>query len=93
MRRFQTIIAINFETRRGACRIAVCAEGGKLVIEGPSYDQYDHAGDAISAGNHAHFIARSAILRKPSTENLKPPRTGDKLFPRENSAPCTRRAS
>jgi hypothetical protein len=27
MRRFQTIIAINFETRRGACRIAVCAEG------------------------------------------------------------------
>jgi hypothetical protein len=33
MRRFQTIIAINFETRRGACRIAVCAEGGNSSLK------------------------------------------------------------
>jgi hypothetical protein len=93
MRRFQTVIAIIFETRLRPCRIAVCAEGGKLVIEGPLYDQHDHARDAISADNDAVLAAGSALLRKPNTENLKPPRSGDKLFPRENPDSCNHRAS
>ena len=95
IRRPRTLITIIFETRRRPCRIAVCADGENKSLKdcfqvsiNKSRKQF-----RLTISLHALHELRFAENRKPNTENLKPPRSGLELFPRQCSAPCNRRAS